>query len=97
MARFRKWTRSLQPLWRVLAVVSILLLILFLTPLLLAAYGIKDSDKGFADENALRTTLAVLTGALVAALTLAHNRQVLQEAQRQNSVLPLAEAAHGGL
>lgn len=84
MARLQRWIRTLWPLWLVLAATLVLALILFLPPVLVAPYTIQDPDKRFADENALRTTmagamggLAVLAGAVVGALT-------FRETSRQN-------------
>ncbi len=86
MAHLRLRIRSLWPLWLALAGAAVLALILIGPPLLVAPYGITDPDKRFADENALRTTLAgvlgglaVLGSAVVGALYLARNWRALEE------------------
>jgi hypothetical protein len=63
-------------------------------PLLIDVHQIKDPAKRLDEVNGLRTTLAgvlgglaVVAGALVGALTLTHNRRVLEETQRQNSAI----------
>src|SRR5258708_6048577 len=89
--RLLGWTRRLWPLWLGLAGVVLLLVVLFLPPLLISPYDIRDPDRRFADENSLRSTLAgalaglaVIAGTVVGALNFAHNRRVLEETQRQN-------------
>jgi uncharacterized protein YjbI with pentapeptide repeats len=86
--------QRLWPLWVVLAAVLAVMLVLFLPPLLIAPYGLKDPEKRLPAENALRTTLAgtlggmaVIAGAVVGALnfreTGRQNRAVMELARDQ--------------
>jgi hypothetical protein len=88
----RRWLgRVLIGLLGVGLVLLILWLVVVVPPLLIDVHEIKDPAKRLDEVNGLRTTLAgvlgglaVIAGAIVGALTLTHNRRVLEETQRQN-------------
>jgi hypothetical protein len=89
--------RRLWPLWVVLAALLAVVLVLFLPPLLIAPYGLKDSEKRLAAENAMRTTLAgtfgglaVIGGAIVGALNFREtSRQNRANSEQNRAVLEL--------